>query len=149
MKKVLIVLLTAGILTACGGKSTTTDNKVKTPAIEEKAEKTEEKAVKLEKKDKDKLKEEAKSKIELTDLVVNDSDITPYITGLIKNKTDKEIEFVELEFAVKDKAGNKIDSAINTTAYLKPGETREFEAISLSFEKEQFIDLEDYEVDIK
>ena len=140
MKKVLIALLAAGLLTACGSEPTTsTEKKEEAPAVEEQtetpAEETEE------------PQEEAKADYEITDLAVDESDYMPKATGILKNNSGKDLSYVQITFAVKDSDGNKLGDAIANVNNLKDGDTWKFEAISFSTDEGQIIDLDDYEVE--
>lgn len=95
---------------------------------------------------KEKAKEEAKADYEITELAVDESGYTPKATGILKNNTDKDKSYVQITFAVKDKDGNKLGTAIANINNLKAGETWKFEAMSFSTDEGQVIDLDDYEV---
>ena len=140
MKKVLIALLAAGLLTACGSEPTTsTEKKEEAPAVEEQtetpAEETEE------------PQEEAKADYEITDLAVDESDYMPKATGILKNNSGKDLSYVQITFAVKDADGNKLGDALANVNNLKAGDTWKFEAMSFSTDEGQIIDLDDYEVE--
>ena len=139
MKKVLIALLAAGLLTACGSEPTTsTEKKEEAPAVEEQ---TETPAEETEAPD-----EEAKADYEITDLAVDESDFMPKATGILKNNSGNDVNYLQIEFAVKDKDGNKLGTAIANINNLKAGDTWKFEAMSFSTDEGQIIDLDDYEV---
>lgn len=139
LKKALIALLAAGILTACGSEPTTsTEKKEEAPAVEEQSETPVE--------EKEEPQEEAKADYEITDLAVDESGYTPKATGILKNNTDKDKSYVQIQFAVKDADGNKLGTALANINDLKAGETWKFEATSLNTDEGQVIDLDDYEV---
>lgn len=139
LKKALIALLAAGILTACGSEPTTsTKKKEEAPAVEEQSETPVE--------EKEEPQEEAKADYEITDLAVDESGYTPKATGILKNNTDKDKSYVQIQFAVKDADGNKLGTALANINDLKAGETWKFEATSLNTDEGQVIDLDDYEV---
>lgn len=138
MKKLLVALLAAGLLTSCGSEPTTsTEKKEEAPAVEEQAETPAEETEEP---------EEAKADYEITDLAVDESDFTPKATGILKNNSGKDVSYLQIEFAVKDKDGNKLGTAIANINNLKAGDTWKFEAMSFSTDEGQVIDLEDYEV---
>lgn len=89
---------------------------------------------------------EEKVAYEITDLKVDDSGYTPKATGILKNNTDKDKSYIQIEFAVKDADGNKLGTALANISDLKAGDTWKFEAMSFSTDEGQIIDLEDYEV---
>lgn len=138
MKKLLVALLAAGLLTSCGSEPTTSaEKKEEAPAVEEQAETPAEETEEP---------EEAKADYEITDLAVDESDFTPKATGILKNNSGKDVSYLQIEFAVKDKDGNKLGTAIANINNLKAGDTWKFEAMSFSTDEGQVIDLEDYEV---
>lgn len=142
MKKVLIALLAAGLLTACGSEPTTsTEKKEEAPAVEEQAETPAEETEETEE-----PQEEAKADYEITDLAVDESDFVPKATGILKNNSGNDVNYLQIEFAVKDKDGNKLGTAIANINNLKAGDTWKFEAMSFSTDEGQIIDLDDYEV---
>lgn len=91
-------------------------------------------------------KQEEKVAYEITDLKVDESGFTPKATGILKNNTDKDKSYIQIEFAVKDSDGNKLGTAIANISDLKAGDTWKFEAMSFSTDEGQIIDLDDYEV---
>lgn len=140
MKKVLITLLAAGLLTACGSKpSTSTEKKEEAPAVEEKAETSQEK--------KEEPKEATKADYEITELAVDESGYSPVATGVLKNNTNKDLNYVQIQFAVKDADGNKLGDALANVSSLKAGGTWKFKAQSFVTEDGAKIDLDDYTVD--
>lgn len=142
MKKVLIALLAAGLLTACGSEPTTsTEKKEEAPAVEEQAETPAEETEETEE-----PQEEAKADYEITDLAVDTSDYMPKATGILKNNSGNDVNYLQIEFAVKDADGNKLGTALANINNLKAGDTWKFEAMSFSTDEGQVIDLDDYEV---
>lgn len=91
-------------------------------------------------------KQEEKVAYEITDLKVDESGFTPKATGILKNNTDSDKSYIQIEFAVKDADGNKLGTAIANISDLKAGDTWKFEAMSFSTDEGQIIDLDDYEV---
>lgn len=96
---------------------------------------------------KEETKPEEKVAYEITDLKVDESGFTPKATGILKNNTDSDKSYIQITFAVKDKDGNKLGSAMANINNLKAGDTWKFEAMSFSTDEGQIIDLEDYEVE--
>lgn len=130
-------LLLALALTACGGETTTTEKPADTSA-ETQVEETETAE--------ETTKEQSSEPYEITDLAIDESGYTPAVTGILKNTSGKEINYVQIEFAVKDADGNKIGNALANMNNLADGDTWKFNAQSFSTEEGQVIDLEDYEV---
>lgn len=95
---------------------------------------------------KEETKPDEKAAYEIADLKVDDSGFTPKATGILKNNTDKDKSYIQIQFAVKDADGNKLGTAIDNINNLKAGETWKFEATSFSTDEGQIIDLDDYEV---
>ena len=56
------------------------------------------------------------------------------------------MNYVQIEFPIKDADGNKLGTAISNMNGLKDGETWKFTAQSLVTDEGQQIDLENYEV---
>lgn len=141
--KKLTPLLLALALTACGGESTpiAEESTEETPAVEESAEETQEESV-----EETEEEEEAKADYEVTDIVLDESGFTPAVTGILKNTSGSEMNYVQIEFPVKDADGNKLGTAMANMSSLKDGETWKFTAQSLVTDEGQQIDLENYEV---
>lgn len=135
--KKITPLLLALALTACGGETTTTEEPTDTSA-ETKVEETETAEETTE--------EKSSEPYEITDLAIDESGYTPAVTGILKNTSGKEINYVQIEFAVKDADGNKIGNALANMNNLADGDTWKFNAQSFSTEEGQVIDIEDYEV---
>lgn len=131
-------LLVALALTACGGDTATTTEEPADTSAETQVEETE---------TAEETKEEQSSEpYEITDLAIDESGYTPAVTGILKNTSGKEINYVQIEFAVKDADGNKIGNALANMNNLADGDTWKFNAQSFSTEEGQVIDIEDYEV---
>ena len=65
-------------------------------------------------------------------LISSKIDNNPYmteITGQIKNNTNKEFSFTEVEFNIYDASGNKVGSTEDNSGDLKPGAIWNFDAI--------------------
>ena len=54
-----------------------------------------------------------------------------YISGVVKNNTSKKYSYVQITFALFDKDGNKVGTALANVNSLDAGETWKFEAIAL------------------
>lgn len=131
-------LLVALALTACGGDTATTTEEAADTSAETKVEETET--------TEETTEEQSSEPYEITDLAIDESGYTPAVTGILKNNSGKEINYVQIEFAVKDADGNKIGNALANMNNLADGDTWKFNAQSFSTEEGQVIDIEDYEV---
>ena len=54
-----------------------------------------------------------------------------YISGIIKNNTDKKYSYVQITFALLDEDGNKVGTAMTNENNIRAGETWKFEAITI------------------
>lgn len=54
-----------------------------------------------------------------------------YISGVVKNNTSKKYSYVQITFALFDKDGNKVGTALANVNSLDAGETWKFEALAL------------------
>lgn len=148
-KLLALVLATSFVLTACGGETSTTEEVKEEPATVEETETTEPEVteeVTEESESTEEVAEEASTDYEVTEVALDESGYTPAVTGILKNTSGSEMNYVQIEFPVKDADGNKIGTAIANVSGLKDGETWKFSAASLSTEEGQVIDLENYEV---
>lgn len=71
----------------------------------------------------------------------------PKSTGILKNNSGKDLNYVQITFAVKDADSNKLGAAMANVNNLKAGDTWKFETMSFSTDEGQIIDLDDYEVE--
>lgn len=134
---VLVVLWLLG--SALGGGDNNNNNSNVATTTETKEEGTpEEKPAQEEKKD-----------YELTDVKVTEPDTigTVYVTGILKNNTDKDKSYVQVDFPVYDTDGNKLGSAFDNISDLKAGGTWNFKAMVLE-SSDQEIDVKIDEVDV-
>lgn len=60
------------------------------------------------------------------------------IKGSIKNISDDDAEYCQVEFYVYDKDGNALDNAVDNIGGIKAGKTWKFEAMSLDEEAESW-----------
>ena len=56
-------------------------------------------------------------------------EFTNYITGILKNNTNKDYEYLQLSFTLYDADGNVVDTAFTNVNNLKAGGTWKFEAM--------------------
>lgn len=78
-----------------------------------------------------KKESEEKPEYELKDVKVQKDDIYYYVTGILKNNTDEDKSYVEVQFEAKDKDGNKIGDAFDNVNNIKAGGTWKFKAMLL------------------
>ncbi|HBT20620.1 MAG TPA: DUF3426 domain-containing protein [Peptococcaceae bacterium] len=75
------------------------------------------------------------SKSEKADLELLDSSIvkdefgTRYVVGTVKNNTDKEYSYVQVEINLYDDSGAQVGSTLDNTNNLEPGGTWKFKAV--------------------
>ncbi len=51
------------------------------------------------------------------------------ITGVLKNNTDKDYDYLQISFTLYDADGNVVDTAFTNVNNIKPGQTWKFEAM--------------------
>lgn len=69
----------------------------------------------------------------LSDSGTFDTDIsTIHITGKIKNNTKKTLSYVEVQFALYDKSGSQVGTALANTNGLEPGNTWSYDALGIA-----------------
>ncbi|MDO5696200.1 MAG: FxLYD domain-containing protein [Eubacteriales bacterium] len=98
------------------------------------------------KKEQKEEKKEEKKDYELKDVAVESDEVAHYVTGVLVNNTDSKKSYVQVEFPVYDKDGNKLGTALDNVNNLEPGKSWKFKAIYLGTEKE--IDIHTDEPDI-
>ena len=75
--------------------------------------------------------ENGTGKLEIVgDTVAEADQFALYISGTIKNNTNRKQSYAQVTFGVYDKHGNKVDTALDNINNLGPGETWSFKAIS-------------------
>lgn len=87
-----------------------------------------------------------KNPYEITDVKVEKDEFQTYVTGILKNNTDKEKSYVQIVFSVNDKDGNKVGSALANVNNLEAGKTWKFKAVYIGTEKDVKIDIENPDV---
>ncbi len=87
-----------------------------------------------------------KASYEITDVKVEKDEFQTYVTGILKNNTDKEKSYVQIVFSVNDKDGNKVGSALANVNNLEAGKTWKFKAVYIGTEKDVKIDIENPDV---
>ena len=94
---------------------------------------------------------EEKKDYELTEVKVTEPDIigSVYVTGILKNNTDRDKGYVRIKIPVYDENGNKLGTASDTITDLKAGGTWKFKALSLeSISHEGIVEIETDEVEV-
>ena len=94
---------------------------------------------------------EEKKDYELTEVKVTEPDMagSVSVTGILKNNTDKDKGYVQIEFPVYDENGNKLGTAFDNINDLKAGGTWNFKATSLeSMTHEGKVEIKTDEVDV-
>lgn len=135
-KKIILGILALVVIGGIYGASQGSKNDVKVTTSQN-TEKKEEK--------KDEKKEE-KAAYEVTDVKVEKDEFSTYVTGILKNNTDKEKSYVQITFPVNDKDGNKVGTALANVNNLGAGKTWKFKAVYFGSEKEVKIEIENPEV---
>ena len=67
----------------------------------------------------------------VTKSYVGDYDMGYYIEGTVKNETDKNFSYVQIEFICYDKEGNNMGTAMDNTNNLLGNQTWKFKAMGL------------------
>ncbi|KXA07722.1 FxLYD domain-containing protein [Finegoldia magna] len=132
----LVVIIIIAIASQGNKKPETTVNGEQTKA-EESANKTEKK---------EETKEPEKPKYELTQVKQESDEFSTYVTGVLKNNSGSDKGYIQIEFPVYDKDGNKLDSAFANVTELKKDKTWKFKAVYLGTEKDVKVDLKDPKV---
>lgn len=142
-KKIILiavaVFLAIGIIGSMNGKKET----VKVTTNEQKQTNNTNNTEKEQKKE----PEKEKPAYEVTDVKIEKDEFSTYVTGILKNNTDKEKAYVQISFAVNDKDGNKVGTALDNISNLGAGKTWKFKAIYFGSEKDVKIELENPEID--
>lgn len=130
----LILLAIIGSLTGGGDNEEPTNVGTTTTAVETKEEPVEE-----------------KKDYELTEVKVTEPDMigSIYVTGILKNNTDRDKGYVQIEIPIYDESGNKLGTAFDNINDLKAGGTWKFKAIFLdSLTHEGDVEIKTDEVDV-
>lgn len=88
----------------------------------------------------------AAEKYIISETKVESNGFSTYVTGILQNNTGNDINYAQISFTVKDKAGNKLGTAFANVNNLKAGENWKFKAMYLGSEKDIQIDLENPEI---
>lgn len=84
---------------------------------------------------------------EITNVELVEEDYSKYVTGVLKNNSEKDKSYLQITFPYTDADGNKLGTAFDNVDTLKAGETWKFKAIILEGSDEEIkVDLENPEV---
>lgn len=96
---------------------------------------------------KEETQEEQPAPYELTDVTTETDGYNYFVTGILKNNTDSDKKYVQIQFSAKDQVGNKIGDALDNVNNLKAGDTWKFKALLLeTTDGEPQFDLENPEI---
>ena len=135
----LAVIVIAGIYGAGKDKDTSTVENKPVATTDQAASTTEETTPAEE--------EPAAPEYEITDTEYVEEDFSKYVTGVLKNNSDKDKSYLQITFPYTDADGNKLGTAIDNISELKAGETWKFKAIILeTSDQEVKVDVENPEI---
>ncbi|WP_314989220.1 FxLYD domain-containing protein [uncultured Gemella sp.] len=95
---------------------------------------------------KNSAQETQKAKYEVSELNVEKDSFTSYVTGVLKNNTDKEKSYVQVTIPAYDANGNKVGDVLANVNDLKPNATWKFKATYLGSEKNVTFKTEELKV---
>lgn len=121
-KKIILVSALGLLLVGCGKESTT--------AVNSKNGNTENQAVE---------QKEEMPDYTITDVAEERDEFSLYVTGIVKNNTDKDLSYLSVTIPMKDSDGNKTGDAIDNVNNIGPGETWKFKAIYLGDDHENVV----------
>lgn len=90
--------------------------------------------------------ETQKAKYEVSELNIEKDSFSSYVTGVLKNNTDKEKSYVQVTIPAYDVNGNKVGEALANINDLKPNATWKFKAMYLGSEKNVTFKTEELKV---
>ena len=90
--------------------------------------------------------ETQKAKYEVSELNIEKDSFSSYVTGVLKNNTDKEKSYVQVTIPAYDANGNKVGDALANVNDLKPNSTWKFKAMYLGSEKNVTFKTEELKV---
>lgn len=95
---------------------------------------------------KNSTQETQKAKYEVSELNVEKDSFSSYVTGVLKNNTDKEKSYVQVTIPAYDANGNKVGDALANVNDLKPNSTWKFKATYFGSEKNVTFKTEELKV---
>ena len=84
---------------------------------------------------KNSTQETQKAKYEVSEINIEKDSFSSYVTGVLKNNTDKEKSYVQITIPAYDANGNKVGDALANVNDLKPNSTWKFKAMYIGSEK--------------
>ena len=90
--------------------------------------------------------ETQKAKYEVSELNIEKDSFSSYVTGVLKNNTDKEKSYVQVTIPAYDANGNKVGDALANVNDLKPNSTWKFKAMYIGSEKNVTFKTEELKV---
>ena len=90
--------------------------------------------------------ETQKAKYEVSEINIEKDSFSSYVTGVLKNNTDKEKSYVQITIPAYDANGNKVGDALANVNNLKPNSTWKFKAMYIGSEKNVTFKTEELKV---
>lgn len=95
---------------------------------------------------KNSTQETQKAKYEVSEINIEKDSFSSYVTGVLKNNTDKEKLYVQITIPAYDANGNKVGDALANVNDLKPNSTWKFKAMYIGSEKNVTFKTEELKV---
>ena len=95
---------------------------------------------------KNSTQETQKAKYEVSEINIEKDSFSSYVTGVLKNNTDKEKSYVQITIPTYDANGNKVGDALANINDLKPNSTWKFKAMYIGSEKNVTFKTEELKV---
>ena len=95
---------------------------------------------------KNSTQETQNAKYEVSELNIEKDSFSSYVTGVLKNNTDKEKSYVQVTIPAYDANGNKVGDALANVNDLKPNSTWKFKAMYIGSEKNVTFKTEELKV---
>ena len=95
---------------------------------------------------KNSTQETQNAKYEVSELNIEKDSFSSYVTGVLKNNTDKEKSYVQITIPAYDANGNKVGDALANVNDLKPNSTWKFKAMYIGSEKNVTFKTEELKV---
>ena len=95
---------------------------------------------------KNSTQETQKAKYEVSEINIEKDSFSSYVTGVLKNNTDKEKSYVQITIPAYDANGNKVGDALANVNDLKPNSTWKFKAMYIGSEKNVTFKTEELKV---
>ena len=95
---------------------------------------------------KNSTQETQKAKYEVSEINIEKDSFSSYVTGVLKNNTDKEKSYVQITIPAYDSNRNKVGDALANINDLKPNSTWKFKAMYIGSEKNVTFKTEELKV---